>query len=289
MDARTREAGKALLENYYQRQSGPIAFIDESFRGNERPDEFPFYILSATLIESRQLGEVRESLKIAAQGTFWHTTSAYRDRNLSSIWRMIDVVSNAVLGVRIAIQVDFEAGSLEHARRECLVQLSALLSKEGCGLAIYEKRNTRAKNSSDASLMNRVKSFDPQAGLAVVGSHPEIEPMLWCPDLVSWCMRQEVTVRKRLWFEDFRVVSQVIDVSGKYSEKAKRPETAAARNSGPVLPADPEGDRASRSSASIISQHEEDIQEVFKGFGNVVEPMLEPKVLRGWILNQFPD
>lgn len=103
MDARTREAGRVLLENYYRRQSSPIAFIDESYRGSERPDEFPFYILSATVISSSDLDDVRNAFQVAAAGTYWHTTAAYRDKDLTAIFRMKDAVANTVLGTRIAM------------------------------------------------------------------------------------------------------------------------------------------------------------------------------------------
>jgi len=289
MDARTRETGKRLLANYYERQQGFVAFIDESTRGQERREEFPFYILSAVIYRVEHLGGLRADLVGSASGNFWHTTESFKNGEYPRIRKMNEIVANGCTSGIVAIQVDIPNGNLEMARRESLIQLSSLLLGFGCKLAIYEKRNTRALDSGDASLVNLARRDGwLQNGLALVGSRPSIEPLLWSPDLLCWSFRQVLTRTDSTWLRPFSKVLEVLDVSGQLSRNEKRPETAAARNSGPVLPADHNGDRASRSSFPIMPSYQMKLQDILHKSPKFVEPPLPPDELRFWIQQNFP-
>jgi hypothetical protein len=290
MDLRTRETGRRLLSNYYDRQQGLVAFIDESTRGRERDQEFPFYILSAVIFRVEQLKELRAELVDSASGPFWHTTESYKHRDYSGIRRMSEAVANSWSSGLVALQVDIPEGNLELARRESLIQLSSLLLEIDCRLAIYEKRNTRALDAGDASVLNLARRDGwLRKGLALVGSRPAIEPLLWSPDLLCWGFRQLLTRRDSSWLRPFRQGLDVLDVSEVLSRRnEKRPETAAARNSGPVLPADQVGDRASRSSSKSMHHYQLQLQAISPMLPKLVGPGLPPDELRSWLEKTFP-
>lgn len=289
MDDRTRDAGRRLLANYYDRQQGFVAFIDESIRGRERREEFPFYILSAVIVRVEDLRDLRIDLIESASGDFWHTTDSFKNGEYSRIRKITKTVANSCSLGTIALQVDIPEGNLELARRECLIQLSSRLLDFGCTLAIYEKRNTRALDSGDASLINLARRDGwLQRGLALVGSRPAIEPLLWSPDLLCWGFRQVLTRNDPAWLKPFGGVLEVLDVSDVLPRNEKRPETAAARNSDPVLPADHNGDRARRSSRFIMPVYNGKMQDIMHRLPKIVEPRLPPEELRFWIQQKFP-
>ena len=194
MDSRTKETGQRLLGNYYQRQSGVIAFIDESVRGLERSDEFPFYILGAVTFDTEKLVEIRNTFIRTVEGNYWHTTEAFRNRDFEMIRAIAGEISASCVRAFASVQSDIPDYNLELARRESLLQLSSILLQHDCRLAIYEKRNKRALDSGDVSLLARARTDGwLDSGLALVGSRPSIEPLLWAPDVFNWCLRQVIT------------------------------------------------------------------------------------------------
>ena len=289
MDQRTKEAGRRLLANYYSRQSGSVAFIDESIRGAERPDEFPFYILSAVVLSVRSLDEVRASYQTEVGGDFWHTTDSYRNGEYSNIQRLSAVVAGSMLESAISLQIDMDSMTVERARKESFIQLATFLFRQGCSLCVYEQRNTLGKNASDVGLIKLAQASElVPKGITLVGSKPAIEPLLWGPDLVSWCFRQILTRGQSGWFKPFSEQSSVIDVSGFYSKNAKRPETAAARNSGPVSPAALFEGKAIRSSTKSMPEANYILQEISHMSSNFVRPPLSPSEIRMWLETNHP-
>lgn len=63
-------------------------------------------------------------------------------------------------------------------------------------------------------------------------------------------------------------------------KNAKRPETAAALNSGPALPGAPEEEKVDRSSFSIMPSHVTKLQVIMHKLPKVIEPRLPPDELR---------
>ena len=127
------------------------------------------------------------------------------------------------------------------------------------------------------------------AGITLVGSHPCIESLLWGPDLVSWCFRQTVTRSSREWFDRISKLTSIIDVSGAHYLNEKRPETAAALNSGPASPAAPLEVKVSRSSLEIVSHQELKKQEIFSNLESLLAPKIDPTELRAWLIGAFPN
>ena len=290
MDARTLESGRRLLESYYKQQRRPVAFIDESFRGSERPADFPFYLLSAVLVDWSALSNIRAGFIEFVGSDYWHTSQANKNKQYGIIEKFADHVATNSSGALVALQLDLSSDNMEIARREAMLQLAEQLSYSGCNLAVYEQRNTRGRNSSDASVFNRARKSQVLSGaITLVGSRPSIEPLLWAPDLLSWGFRQLITKRSFAYFRYFEPTTQVLDVSGLYSLNQKRPETAAALNSGPALPAPPIGAKAIRSSSKSIANTSNKLQEVLHILPKFTPPVLQPEYLRNWITNTFPN
>jgi hypothetical protein len=290
VDTRTKETGRRLLGSYYAQQKGLIAYIDESFRGSERQGEFPFYLLSAVLIKSSTLSTTRENFLEVVGSEFWHTTKANIDREYALINRFTTEVQECSSEIWISLQLDLKPENLELARREAMLQLIDRLSLLGCGLAVYEQRNTSRGIASDASLVNRARKAGIfSGGIVVVGSKPSIEPLLWGPDLVSWCFRQVLTAGNSDWFEPISWKVAVLDVSGMFLANKKRPETAAALNSGPVSPAPQFEAKAIRSSKTSIPNYQPKLQDILAKLPNLFEPRVPPAELRSWLKKTFPN
>ena len=289
MDARSKDSGRRLLASYYAQQRNPVAFIDESFRGSERSSEFPFYLVSAVLVQPSALTKIRERYLAVVGSDFWHTTRAHKDREFESIERFTTEVDANSTSVSISLQLQLDPENLELARREAMLQLIDHLALSGCKLAVYEQRNTMSRNSSDASLVNKArKSGIGVGGIAVVGSITLIEAMMLGPYFVSWQFRQALTGRDFEGFTGFEEKAKIIDVSGLYFLNEKRPETAAARNSGPVSPAPHNEAKAIRSSISSMPNYQRQLQEILHMLPNFIAPPLPPWELRSWLKQTFP-
>jgi hypothetical protein len=289
MDSRTRETGRRLLSAYYAQQKGPVAYIDESFRGLDWPGEFPFYLLSAVLLDSSALSTTRELYLETVGSDFWHTTKANKDKEYDLIDGFAMRVEVCSTEIWISIQLDLRPEDLELARREAMLQLIEQLAQLGCTLAVYEQRNTRRRDASDASVVNLArKSGLITGGIAVVGSKPWIEPLLWGPDLVCWRFRQALTGAFGR-FAAFQTPARVLDASGIYSFNEKRPETAAALNPGPVSPAPLFEAKAIRSSSSIMPNYQKQLQDTLHKLPKFTEPLLPPHELRAWLKRTYPN
>lgn len=290
MNRRTLESSRNLLEDFYVREKGLIAFVDESYRGNERENEFPFYIVTGVVFEAGSLAQARQGLSKAAKGSYWHTTESYRLKDFDGIHEMIEAVAKSAKALIVCVQLDIGQGGLETSRRECLLQITSSLTGLGCNLMIYETRNHVSKKNADAALFQRAKGADLiPIGTRQVQSHPAVEPLLWAPDLASWCLRQILTRSDERWFEGLLGLTHVIDVAVSSPEYEKRPETAAALNSGPALPGAPEEEKVDRSSVFIMHNYQRQLQDILHNLPNSVEPLLPPAELRSWLTKTFPD
>ena len=83
-------------------------------------------------------------------------------------------------------------------------------------------------------------------------------------------------------------MTQIIDVSASSPEKEKRPETAAALNSGPAPPGAPEEEKVDRSSSLSMHNYQRQLQEILHKLPEFVKPSLHPDELRFWIQRNFP-
>lgn len=290
MNRRTLETSRKLLEDFYFRERGLVAFVDESYRGNERENEFPFYIVTGVLFEAASLAQARHELSKVAQGSYWHTTESYRLKDFDGIHEMANEVAKLAQALVVCVQLDIDQGSLETARRECLLQLTSSLTGIGGNLLVYETRNLVSKKNADASLFQRAKGVNLiPIGTRQVQSHPAVEPLLWAPDLTSWCFRQILTRSDQRWFENLLGLTHIVDVAASSPENEKRPETAAALNSGPALPGAPKEEKVDRSSLTSMPNYRRQLQDILHKFPKVLEPRLPPEELRAWLKKTFPN
>ncbi|MSZ39944.1 MAG: hypothetical protein F2599_02265, partial [Actinobacteria bacterium] len=143
-----------MLQNLYVRHRGLVGFIDESYRSN-RDEEFPFYTVTATILDAEDLSEFRNDYFSIVGGHWWHTTEMYKNGETEKIKDFIRVLANHESELVVSVQVEIEDGDLEHARRECLVQIVSNLSSMGCNLVVYERRKDNKTRNSDAALFSK--------------------------------------------------------------------------------------------------------------------------------------
>lgn len=288
MDARTLATGKTILYNFYQRQCGPIAFIDETYRGKERLGEPPFYLFVAVLIEPENLDFVRAALKSAALDTYWHTTESARAGNFREIQRMVDGLKPWTLAIVCSLQIDITEQGLELARRESLIQLAKELLERKANLLVIEQGNRRKQQNADASLASFAVRDGLLSGVRVVQSSPAIEPILWAADLACWSLRQFIVHFDPRWLRRLGVKICLIDTSRDWSRNEKRPASASAVTS-PESSGTPLEEKTKRSSFKILSESSEIITNVLNSNFVVLMPKLQPKDLRAWLGEKFPD
>lgn len=115
------------LRTIYSTTSGPVAYIDESYRQPGR-GERPFYTMSAAIIGRAEAALVRDVLTDISGSMYWHTTEAYRSQaGQQSIREMMDYLSRAVGLNIITVQADIRRGDdnqMSYARNECLSALA---------------------------------------------------------------------------------------------------------------------------------------------------------------------
>ena len=256
---------KEHLENAYVRNKKPVAFIDESYQ-SER-EGHPFYVISATVFTADQLDEYRQICIDIANGLWWHTTTAFQNRQNLDIQNFIRLLTSSEIANVGSIQFEILNNDLEHARRQCLIQISRYLEVSGCGLIVIERRQNQSARRSDTSL------FSAAAGQAFISKHlrliqstPSAEQLLWLPDILSWSLRRHFAVNDSTWISLLAGELSLMDVSnepiihsetdfGSFSAKKKRSQLAVAKSCDPEKPIDSLNEGVSRSSASIMPQH----------------------------------
>lgn len=287
MTSPSDEAVRNLLEGFYSRQKGLIAFLDESYRIVEQQPALSFYIISAALIRVSEMQSARGRLIYTAGEPYWHTTELAREKEFSKITSMLKAANDVSEIFVIAVNIDFDNSEIEVARKEALVQLASQLLLNDVNLAILETRNTRKRQNADAATLSKATAAGFIGGIRLVQASPRVEPLLWIPDLVSWALRQHVMGTKWDWFESLGSKASIISWSRPDSENKKRLASASAVTS-PELSGAPEGEKTIRSSDTSITNQTIQSQ-VFEGLvENLVSPVIDPAELKYWIKKTFP-
>lgn len=218
------------LRTEYAKTSGPVAFVDESFRradGGERP----FYLMSAAVIEQDAAARVREVLLDIAGSTYWHTTESFRSPwGREQIREMVDYLGSGDLWSLLVVQsrIRENDASLEIARRESLARLSHELTR-GTGahatrLIVMEKRRPGVEKSIDDRsisllLANSIVPHDT----TFYPASPAGEPLLWAPDVTAWALRRQLALGDAAWFTPLREAVTVLDVQTGRALNMKQP------------------------------------------------------------------
>jgi hypothetical protein len=213
------------LAELYRTTTGPVAFIDESYREPLNSDERPFYSMSAVIVGRDQGALVRDVLMDIPGSRYWHTTDAYRTpAGKRVIKEMIDYIAGAADFniVTVQTQIRRDDPGMKTARHECLGALTKELTR-GAGenavrLLVVESRNAKVHpggDADDARVVRRLRSAGSiDRAVHVHHTSPGKEPLLWAADLSVWAFRRNLAVGDRQWFEPLEGISTVLHVDG---------------------------------------------------------------------------
>lgn len=213
------------LAELYRTTTGPVAYIDESYREPLHSDERPFYSMSAVIVGRYQGALVRDVLMDIPGSTYWHTTEAYRSAaGKRVIKEMIDYIAGAAEYniVTVQTQIRKDDPSMKAARHECLGALTKELTR-GSGpnavrLLVVESRNARVHPGGDADDAHVIKQLRSAGSIDrhvhVHHTSPGREPLLWAADLSVWAFRRNLAVGDKQWFEPLQGISTVLHVDG---------------------------------------------------------------------------
>jgi hypothetical protein len=213
------------LTELYRTTTGPVAFIDESYREPLHSDERPFYSMSAVIVGRDQGALVRDVLMDIPGSRYWHTTEAYRTpAGKRVIKEMIDYIAGAAEFniVTVQTQIRRDDPGMKIARHECLGALTKELTR-GAGenavrLLVAESRNAKVHpggDADDARVIRQLRSAGSiDRAVHVHHTSPGKEPLLWAADLSVWAFRRNLAVGDKQWFEPLQGISTVLHVDG---------------------------------------------------------------------------
>lgn len=194
-----------FIENIYRQFPGQsVAFLDEAYRGFERPGEQPFYLFTAVIVKPDDMESMRKELLDITGSRYWHTSESLRtpdgrDRAKEMLEYLIDGIEPILIAKKVA--VDPADGTLEGARRTCFRRLAVGLTSgvedvcEPVRLIVMERRNTTALLKMDSRTFSDLVSEGavPRASRLVQAS-PSDDRLLWLPDAVSSAVRRSMAV-----------------------------------------------------------------------------------------------
>jgi hypothetical protein len=213
------------LAELYRTTTGPVAFIDESYREPLYSDERPFYSMSAVIVGRDQGALVRDVLMDIPGSRYWHTTEAYRTpAGKRVIKEMIEYIAGAAEFniVTVQTQIRRDDPGMKTARHECLGALTKELTR-GAGenavrLLVAESRNAKVHpggDADDARVIRQLRSAGSiDRAVHVHHTSPGKEPLLWAADLSVWAFRRNLAVGDKQWFEPLQGISTVLHVDG---------------------------------------------------------------------------
>ena len=188
----------AELANFYQRTSGHIAFIDESYRSPNQDlgvGNNTYYLLTAVVIRRTKVATVRARLLEIAGARKWHTTkeaqtAAGREKVLE-MCRYLAQHSMSIVAVETKIETrDRDAEQARAACMETLFQFLCANILPDDGLVVYERRQA-PQQPADRATVHRLRSRELiHPNLIVHPGSPATEALLWAPDIVAWATRR---------------------------------------------------------------------------------------------------
>lgn len=209
---RAHRSADPFVENIYaQFKDQPVAFLDEAFRGFERPGEDPFYLFTAVIVEQRDMEQIRKGLLEIAGATYWHTSESLpsqdgRDRAKDMLSYLMEGPEPCLV-VRKA-SIDPEDTNLEAARRECLGTLAVTLTtgipdvSPAVNLLVMEKRNTNELQKIDRrTYADLISAGKVPRHSRLVPASPGHDRLLWLPDVVTSAVRRSMAFGDNEMFE----------------------------------------------------------------------------------------
>lgn len=216
------EGRRRNLDTAYSRcGSAFVAYLDESFRGPaEHEGEDPFYLMTAVVVQKRDMNAIREELQVIADGTYWHTTEAFQtETGTEQVMGMLKYLAEGDEPVVVALRrgLDEKAKTLEEARALCLTKLASTLSAPTLEcrtdlLVLEERRNRDLKGLDEKTIKTARSSGAVPRNLVFHQTSPSCERLLWLPDLVSFSLRREVANGETRLMDVIRPMTQIIDL-----------------------------------------------------------------------------
>ncbi|MCL2422541.1 MAG: hypothetical protein FWD11_01385 [Micrococcales bacterium] len=221
------------LEVLYQRTTGAIAFVDETYRDNTLAEQ-PFYAMSAVTFSKNQLDPARRTLTNIAGERFWHTTDALQAGRGEDIAEMAQwIADQAQWNVVTTETIVTNHGGLDEARQTCLAALVREVTRgtgpQAVRLIVADASREPHTNRSDRMTIARLRTAKdiPQTVRFYHGRMGE-EPVLWTADLVAWASRRAIALDDTRWLDLLEPVLTVLDARTGHTLKMQQPRAAAA-------------------------------------------------------------
>lgn len=232
----TRPYGSpAGLTTAYARTSGPVAFIDESYRTQPEQGERAFYSMSAVTFDQGDFVKIRADLRRAAGRNYWHSTEAFREGRFADISAMSDVVATHAQWNIVTIQVPVHAGegAVLQARSNCLGAIAREVTRgAGAGavrLLVVDRNKDERLNRLDVDLLKHLRTTNRVArDVTVRHASMGAEPLLWAADVVSWSAYRTLAVGDQRWLAPIQEVLTVLNAETSLPLNMKQPQAAAA-------------------------------------------------------------
>ncbi|WP_394163559.1 hypothetical protein [Galactobacter valiniphilus] len=208
---------RAQLEALYARETGSIAFLDESYRQHRGRDntEIPFYAMAAAIVEVDQLADLRR--EIEGYGAWrnnrmeWHTNQDLREDPARAAALINTINSSGVFNI-ITVRVPVQESGENAARNAALARLAHEVT-QGAGaprLLVADHFNEtkepgRARKDRNLIGALRHNGLVPD-GTTMQHGHPGEEQLLWVPDLVAYTFRRHMALGEDEWFPRFENV-----------------------------------------------------------------------------------
>lgn len=288
---RQNQVAQQLLATRYLRNTRPVAFVDESYR-QPRGGDLGVYSMTAAVVDAQQLNQTRSELLAEVGDTWWHTTEVYNRGEHVRVQRALDWFRESDAVACLTVHTQSAEMAIESLRRQCLVQLFALLANREVRLVVLERRQTQQERNSDERVIRLAKSTELiDRSIDLVQTSPRFEPLLWVPDLVAWAAGRHLSLGEKDWVRGLAAKITVAHVG--HHERSyqplerKKPEPAVASGSGSELLAGFGSGGETRSSASIIANEAAVRQSRFQFYENLVEAPLVEDRLQSWLTKHF--
>ncbi|MBM7244243.1 hypothetical protein HQO12_15940 [Rhodococcus fascians] len=158
MPSRRPDPAAQIVFDAYQRTSGPVAFLNESYQAPNgvAAHRDTFYVFTAVIVELDAMDERRVGIEGIADGTYWHTTNALQTSSgIDQTRDMLDFLADGHEACVIAHQIPVGADDTDAqtARTACYRQLAIELGAgrddvwPAIDLFVLEERNQSNYNA----------------------------------------------------------------------------------------------------------------------------------------------
>lgn len=198
--------GKAsILTEAYRRTKSHVAYLDESYQAPDPIEQHrkTFYLFTAVVVAQGDMEELRHGIREIAGSSRWHTTDALlttagRQATADMLGFLADGKESCVIAHQVA--VDHADHDAEDARRACYRSLATELAAGRAGswdpveLLVLEERNqSNFRNKDDKNHKELIRESLVPRNTRLLQTSPNVERLLWLPDLVSAALRRTIT------------------------------------------------------------------------------------------------